>query len=160
MKPNNQIFPVMAQKFFLIVFIIISPCFLYANENDRYQELTFKFSKSNLTVKQAFDEISNLPSVDVVFKGSEPFLDLHLTLPSQTISVKEALKIIQEQAPFDIVFNNNHIIVKKRKLKVSYQLKGDVKDAETKEPLVAASVFMPGSARVFLTDINGEFSRQ
>ena len=148
----------MNHKCIIILFIFIFPFLVNANENDRYLEIKIKFSQSNLTVKQALDELSKLPEVSVVYNGNESFLDLQLTLPTQSISVQEALDIIWKQAPVDIVFNNNHIIVKGRKLKESYQFKGTIKDAETNTGLIAADIYLPGTTRGTVTDAHGNFT--
>ena len=108
-------------KSVIFVVCLLFSFFAYAVKKDNYQDTKVKFSQTTLTVKQALDELSNLPEVDVVYNGSESFLDIPLTLPTRSISVKEALEIIKEQAPVDIVFNKGHIIIKSRKLKERYQ---------------------------------------
>jgi TonB-linked SusC/RagA family outer membrane protein len=148
----------MCQKYLVFLFFMLYSFLANADENNMYQEIEIKFSQTSLTVKQALDELSALPEVNVVYKGSETFLDHKLILPSDPISVEEALRLIEKQAPVDIVFSNNYVIVKSRKLKESYELKGSVKDAETSETLIAANVYIPGTTRGTATDINGEFS--
>lgn len=148
MKPNT-----IAALFF----ILCSYAFA-ANENNRYQEIEIKFSKSSLTVKQALDEIAKLPDIDVVYNRKEPYLKVLLTLPIRPISVQQALHLIGKQAPFDFIFNNNRIIVKSRILDKSYQLRGTVKDSKSYEALIAANVYIPGTTLGVATDNNGWFT--
>lgn len=138
--------------------ISLFPCFLYAIENDRHMDIEIKFSQTNLTVKQALEEIGKLPGISIVYNEHESFMNLPIILPKDSITVKESLEIIKKQAPIDILFNNNHIIVKSRKTKDKYELKGTVKDIETSGALIGANVFIPGTTRGTVTDINGEFS--
>ena len=133
------------------------PYFLNANRDNMQKEAMIAFSKTNLTVKQALNEINSLDEVSVAYNGKETFLDYKITLPKDSINVKEALQLIESQAPVLIIFNNNHIIIKSRKLKKSYQLIGKVKDAEISEALIGATVLMPGSSQGTVTNVNGEF---
>ena len=141
---------------FIMLFLIFSVS-IFAENKAKYQEIRIKFNQTNLTVKQALDELNNLPEVDVVYNGSEPFLNIQITLPVTLISVEKALDIIQEQAPIEILFNKNHIIVKGKKLKESYLLRGIIKDAKTRESLIAANVLIRGTSKGTVADINGEF---
>ena len=150
----------MKYKSIVILFFFLHSLFLYAINNNRYEEKEIKFSQSSLTVKQALDEICKLSEINVTYNVKESFLDLQLTLPTHSLTIQEALAIIQKQAPVDIIFNNNNITVKGRELNISYQLKGTVKDMNTNEILVAANVFIPGTKRGVVTGNDGQFSLQ
>ena len=148
MKPNT----------IAALFIILCSYAFTADENNKYQEIEIKFSQSILTIKQALDEISKLPDVDVVYNGKEPYLKIRLTLPIKPVSVQQALDLIRKQAPVDFIFSNEHIIVKNRILKESYQLRGMVKDIKSHEALVAANVYIPGTKQGVVTDDSGWFA--
>jgi len=143
-----------------IVIILLLVLIVRPVKSQGIENVKIKFSTTKLSLKKALDELNALPEINIVYSNSEDYSKINIQFHSNTTTVKEAFKIIQEQAPIDIVLNNNHIIVKKRKLKESYQLKGAVKDAETNESLVAATILMPGTNRVFLTGNTGEFSKQ
>ncbi len=148
MKPNT----------IAALFIILCSYAFAANENNKYQEIEIKFSQSSLTIKQALDEISKLPDIDVVYNGKEPYLKVRLTLPIKPVSVQQALDLIRKQAPVDFIFNNNRIIVNSRILDKSYQLRGTLKDIKSHEALVAANVYIPGTKQGVVTDDNGWFA--
>ena len=140
-----------------ILLISLFPCYLYASEDNMFQDIEITFSKTSLTVKQALDEINSLAEVSVAYKGKEKFLNYKLTLPVDRVTVKEALQLIESQAPVDIIFNKNHVILKSRELKETYQLKGIIKDSETTEPLIGANVLITGTTQGTVTDANGKF---
>jgi TonB-dependent starch-binding outer membrane protein SusC len=149
-------------KYRILALLILSLIFIGTSANDkvkdRYQDLTIRFSKSSLTVKEALEELNRLPDISVVYNGNETFLAFRISLPHETITVKEALEEIREQAPVDIVFTNNHVIVKSRKLEETYMLKGIVKDVQSDETLIAADIYISGTTKGTVTDLNGEYS--
>jgi TonB-dependent starch-binding outer membrane protein SusC len=121
-------------------------------------ETRIRFSKNTMTVKDALDELSKMPGIFVVYNANETFLGLPVTLSPRNYTIKEALDEIGNQAPVEIMFSNNHIVVKARKLETEYLLKGKVVDALTGEPLIAADIYINGTTRGTVSDVNGDFS--
>ncbi|MFO7657343.1 MAG: SusC/RagA family TonB-linked outer membrane protein [Bacteroidales bacterium] len=139
------------------LFIFLCSYAFSADENNRYQEIEIKFSQSRLTVQQAFDEISRLHDVNVVYNGKEPYLKIMLTLPTKPISVQQALDLIRNQAPVDYIYKNYHIIINSRILKKTYRLSGTVKDVKSNEVLIATNVRIAGTIQGTVTDNDGLF---
>ena len=81
--------------------ISLFPCFLYAIENDRHMDIEIKFSQTNLTVKQALEEIGKLPGISIVYNEHESFMNLPIILPKDSITVKESLEIIKKHDLID-----------------------------------------------------------
>jgi TonB-dependent starch-binding outer membrane protein SusC len=147
-------------RIILIVFILIQ-CFsmrLFSGEVINLQLSTIKFSSTKLTVKQALDELDQLPDISIFYGSKEEFLKLDIVLSSRSMTVQKALDEIKKQAPVDVVFNNDHIIVKSRILEESYHIRGTVRDAVSKEGLAAATVFLEGTTSGAFTDYKGNFS--
>lgn len=139
----------------LLLFLFLP---IHAFENEDYQEITITFSKTTLTVQQALDELGKLSEISVVYNANETFLHMHVTFNQASLTVQDALDDISRQAPVEIVIINNHIIIKPRKLKEAYVLKGTVRDAETNKGLIAADIYLKGTTRGTVTDAYGNFS--
>jgi len=130
----------------------------HASEVLDLQLSTIKFSGTKITVKQALDELDKLPEISIYYSSKEGFLKMNIVMPSNSMTVQNALDEIKKQAPVDIVFNKNHIIVKSRVLETNYKIKGTVRDAVSKDGLVAATVFIEGTTNGTFTDFGGNFS--
>jgi TonB-dependent starch-binding outer membrane protein SusC len=147
-------------KILLVTFILIQSFAIksFSGEIINLQLSTTKFSSTKLTVKQALDELDLMPEISIFYGSKEEFLKLNIILSSQLMTVQKALDEIRQQAPVDIVFNNDHIIVKARTLEGRYEIRGIVKDAVTKEGLPAATVFLKGTTIGSFTDNRGSFT--
>jgi hypothetical protein len=142
---------------FLLIGVIISFS-AFGQESDEYLKQKIQFSKTELTVKQALDELNVLSNKSIVYSSKDDYLDYKIKFPSRSMTVKSALNEIERQAPIDIVRNKNHIVVKRRKLDTTYKISGFVRDALTNESLMAAQLFIAGSTKSTLSDGNGAFS--
>jgi len=146
-------------RLILILFFLLHACIVSdASEVLNLQHSTIKFSSTKLTVKQALVELDKLPEISIYYNSKEGFLKMNIVLSSESMTVQNALDEIKKQAPVDIVFNKNHIIVKSRVLETNYKIKGTVRDAVSKDGLVAATVFIEGTTNGTFTDSGGNFS--
>jgi len=147
-------------KIILLLFLLFYgfPIRMFSGETLHLQSTVVKFSSAKLTVKQALVELDQLPGISLFYESKEDFLNLSIHFSSRTLAVQKALEEIRLQAPVEVVFNNDHIIVKSRMLESSYRLSGTVRDAVTGEGLVAATVFLNGTNSGTLTDEKGNFS--
>jgi TonB-linked SusC/RagA family outer membrane protein len=153
MKPTNK--TIIAATLWLLLSF---PVELFSTGIVNLQQAVVTFSSTKLTVKQALDELDQLPDINMYYGSREDFLKINLVFSSRTLPVQKALDEIKQQAPVDIVFNNNHIIVKAKILESRYEIRGTVKDAVTKEGLPAATVFLKGTTIGSFTDTRGNFS--
>jgi TonB-linked SusC/RagA family outer membrane protein len=145
-------------RIFCIVFILQNTCLLKAQESDPLLQTPVELTGTKLTVKQALDQLNQLPEINIVYGSNEEFLKLDITFSQKKLKLKEALDQIKLQAPVDIIFNNKHIIVRSRKLAAAYSIRGTVSDAVTREGLIAADIFLAGTSTGTVTDMHGNFS--
>jgi TonB-linked SusC/RagA family outer membrane protein len=143
-----------------LLFVLFSVSQTFAQNEAELKNKTIVFSKTELTLKQALDELNKLQGMSVVYGNNEEMSALKVTFPARSITVQQAIAEIERQAPVDIIFDNNHFIVKKRKLEKKYKLSGSVKDARTNEALVSADVCIFGSTTAVNSDKDGNFSMQ
>ena len=141
----------------LILFLLaILQCLLStAQIKESLQQTTIRFSRSNLTVKEALDEMNKLPDISIVYSGTEEFLSVNITVPRSAVTVQHALDAIKLQAPVEILYNHNHVIMKARRLAETYLLEGTVMDDETGEADTLLA-FEPGSITL---DLDAEHAR-
>lgn len=147
--------------FFGILFS--GPSFAFSLNTDKNLvagDNTIQFSSKELRLKQALDELFLHKEFNIVYGGKEIDIDVPLVFTSKTLKLKEALRQIEKQAPVEFIIDNNHIIVKSRELKKSYQVSGRLIDATSHEGLVAANVSIAGTTTGVVTDNNGNFSIQ
>jgi len=144
----------------LLLFAFLSVNHTLAQTVDELKNKTIVFSKSELSLKQALDELNKLQGMSIVYGNDEEMSSLKITFPAHSITVQKAMTEIERQAPVDIIFDNNHFIVKKRKLEKKYKLSGSLKDAQTNDPLVAADICIFGSTTAVNSDKDGNFSMQ
>ena len=144
----------------LSLFLIILCWFSRGQETEDLQKIQIKFSRQEVTVKEILDQLNKLPEISIVYNGAETFLDNKIVLPKLNMTAWEALDEIKNQAPVEILFNKNHIIIKARNLASYYSLEGVVRDGETFENLIAADVYIKGTTIGTVTSINGNFSME
>jgi TonB-linked SusC/RagA family outer membrane protein len=151
----------MISKFkILLTVLFLLQCFIepFAQDTINLKNATVKFSNTKLTVKDALNELARLPAVSITYNTADDFLKLKIVFSSQSLNVQTALNEIREQAPVDIVFKVNRIEVKNRPLDDSYLLQGTVRNADTKDKLVAADIFIEGTTTGTVTDLQGNYS--
>jgi TonB-linked SusC/RagA family outer membrane protein len=144
----------------LLLFTLLSVNHAFAQTVDELKNKTIVFSKTELTLKQALDELSQLEGMSFVYGNNEEISALKISFPARSITVRKALDVIEHQSPVEIIFNNNHFIVKKRKLEKKYKLSGSLKDANTNEALFAADVSVFGTTTAVNADKEGNFSME
>lgn len=140
--------------------LIVNKYRLIAAPKVELQEMEIEFYSTKLTLKSFLDELIKHPELTIVYGSKNLKLDHEIKLSNKRLTVKRALQEVEKQAPVEFVFNNNHIIVKSRKLEKSYNLSGILRDATTKQPLASADVVIAGTTTGVVTDSYGRFSLQ
>jgi TonB-linked SusC/RagA family outer membrane protein len=141
----------------IIIVFILSNVFVSGQITDKLEHTNVRFSRTNMAIKEALDEINKIPEINIVYNGTETFLKMNIAFSKHTMTVQQALDEIKNKAPVEIIPNHNHIIIKSRKLQEKYILRGNVSDGSTKENLSAADIYIVGTNNITVTDINGDF---
>jgi TonB-dependent starch-binding outer membrane protein SusC len=141
----------------LIVLIHSFPGRSFSRNLVNLQTIEVKFTTTRMNVKQALDELSQIPDISIIYGSKEGYLKLNILFSSKKMNLEKALEEIKSQVPVEIVFNNNHIILKVKELKSNYLIHGAVHDAKTHEPLIAATILLQGTTTGTFTDNFGNF---
>ena len=140
----------------LLLLLDISQVKCQVNEN--LERIKIEFSSTDLSLKQALDELNALPDINIVSNNTKVFRKIYLKIPSNPTTVKDALEEILTQTPVNINYSNNQIIVKIRELANKYTFSGSIKDADTHENLVGVNIYLKNTYKGTVTDLNGKFT--
>lgn len=148
----------MSAKHLTMTLILSLSCIVsLAQVAEKLQHTTVKFNRTNMTVKEALNEMNKLPGISIVYNSTEDFLNIIIALPKHNLTVQQALDEINLQAPVEILLNHNHVIIKTRKLEETYLLEGTVKDDATHEILAAAEIYIQGTSHGTVTNADGNY---
>lgn len=148
---------------FLLLFFLLTLQPFSASPNVFIQEVDLKgieieFPSSTLTIKEFLFELSKIKELNAVYGSENLNTQVTIKLSSRKLTLFQAIQEIQKQAPIEFVFDESHIIVRNRKLQRSYTVSGTVRDFNSKEPLIAATVFAKGTTKGVTADFDGNFS--
>jgi hypothetical protein len=95
---------------FLFLFPIIGfPSF--GQDINEHLNQKIQFSKSELTVKQALDELNELPDISIIYSSNDDYQNYKIKFSAKLMTVKSALEEIELQVPIEIVWNKMQIPV-------------------------------------------------
>ncbi|MDA3890878.1 MAG: SusC/RagA family TonB-linked outer membrane protein [Salinivirgaceae bacterium] len=141
----------------IVISFWISICSLNAqNETDDLKQ-NIAFTKTELSLLEALDEINSSGEINILFSSKADYLKGKIKFSSKSMTIEKAFAEIKKQAPVEIVKSSKHYIVKERKLEKNYKIQGSVIDASTNEKLIAAQVYISGTSKGVVADENGNF---
>ena len=92
----------------LLLLLDISQVKCQVNEN--LERIKIEFSSTDLSLKQALDELNALPDINIVSNNTKVFRKIYLKIPSNPTTVKDALEEILTQTPVNINYSNNQML--------------------------------------------------
>ncbi len=119
-------------------------------------------SVQNVSLAEALRELSRLAEVDLLYN---PALipDAPRTLHLQQVTLDEALKMLLEDTGLEAYLSAEGDITIKRARTATpgaaaqLEIRGQVRDSETGEPLPGVSILLKGTSRGTVSDIDGNF---
>lgn len=117
-----------------------------------------EFSNNKLTVKQALEELSKVPGVNLVYGSKEKFLKLHVEFSSKSITVERAFEEIKLQLAISIIVTNTNILIKSKELNDFYKVHGFIADGDSKERLAGVILYISDLNFSVVSNTEGEFS--
>ena len=100
---------------------------------------TTKYEPTQSTAREILETLGKTKSIHFSYDESSLKLDTHIAIPKKYITVKEILDILAEQLDMEYEFHGKQIVLKKKQ-DPKYTLSGYIRDAETGEELIGATI--------------------
>ncbi len=142
----------------ILIFIILFVTFsvkIYSQELNLNKKITIDIK--NASAAQVLDSISNKTNID--FSYSSQILEnlKRKNFRAKNKPIKTILKKIKLQYKLDYIIVENQIVIKKRK-PTKYTISGFIKDKETDENLIGATILIKGTRIGTITNSYGFYS--
>ena len=100
---------------------------------------TTKYEPTQSTAREVLESLGKTKSIHFSYDESSLKLDTHIAIPKKHMTVKEILDILAEQLDMEYEFHAKQIVLKKKQDR-KYTLSGFIRDAETGEELIGATI--------------------
>jgi len=148
------------QTKYILVFIFLVSGFQSLCQTDLLlQKVTV--SKQEITVEELIKEINNQTGINFSYSKQNIDVKKKLSIKEKEYTVKQLLKKLSEETDIDYLLVEKQIILKKRKKKPSgkkHTVSGTIKDLETGESLIGATVSVDSLLTGTITNSYGFFS--
>lgn len=119
------------------------------------------------SLEEVFKLVEKKWNVSFSYVEEDIPLKKQITFTNEFASLKAALKAIQRQTGLEFKVANHHVIVLQSNTRHTLkqapnfiEVSGTVKDSETGEAVIGASIIVKGTIKGTVTDVNGNFSLQ
>jgi TonB-dependent receptor len=141
----------------LSVFLLMGSVLLAQNPNQK-----ISLNVQNISVKELIKQIESKTSYTVVYRDVLIDDKKDITINEENVPLNDVLKSGLSQKGLQVTFNNNTIVITKKNVESpiinkTKKVSGIVLD-ENGQPVIGASVRIPGTNIGVATDINGHFT--
>ena len=146
-------------KYILIFILLVSGLRSLCQNDLLLQKVTI--SKQEITVKELIKEIHNQTGINFSYSKQSIDIEKKLSVKEKKYTVKQLLEKLLKEMDIDYSFVEKQIILKKKKKKPAekkHTVSGTVKDMETGESLIGATVFVDSLMKGTITNSYGFFS--
>ena len=146
-------------RIFLIL-CLISLMFIktFSQVDNKVINIKIATPASGSTSKTIIENLVNNYGFLITYQSNDPVLDYPVQLPkTDSITVKELLDVLQNNLPYEFLFKNEYIILRKKDLPKKLELKGKVRSAENPNDPVIANIFIKEKRIGQSTDLHGEY---
>jgi len=142
----------------LLIFLPVNIQAQQASEQAGNKKIELKAFRDK-TALEIFKILETDYDLNMSFQSNEKAFKEIIPLPDKKYMwLSEIIELLEENLPYHVLQKNGYIILQKKKLQVRYQVQGVVNDAETAEPLIAATIVIAGKNKGMLTSDDGSFS--
>jgi len=140
----------------LLLFLVMAICPGYGLSLQPDQ--TVQLSKGSYTLENLFKTLETVPNLKISYNASTLPMDMKVDVEKTNPTLKELITYIEKSGRVEGIINDNYLVFRLKKLEKEYHIKGVVNDSENGEPILGVNVYIKGTGKGVVTNVDGGYS--